>query len=102
LTLHPNGITFTPAATQWSAEHTLAHYRILEKIGSGGMGDDVYIAEDTKLDRRVALKALRPELAENEERRARFQREAKASTAAAAAQVPGVCIFEFDIGSHPP
>ncbi len=52
---------------------TLAHYKILEKIGSGGMGD-VYLAEDTKLDRKVALKVLPPELAESEERRARFKR----------------------------
>ncbi len=59
---------------------TLAHYKILEKIGSGGMGD-VYLADDTKLDRKVALKVLPPELAENEERRARFQREAKAIAA---------------------
>ena len=59
---------------------TLAHYKILEKIGSGGMGD-VYLAEDTKLDRKVALKVLPPELAENEERRARFRREAKAIAA---------------------
>ena len=58
----------------------LAHYKILEKIGSGGMGD-VYLAEDTKLDRKVALKVLPPELAESDERRARFKREAKAIAA---------------------
>ena len=59
---------------------TLSHYKILEKIGSGGMGD-VYLARDTKLDRDVALKVLPPELAESEERRARFKREAKALAA---------------------
>ena len=61
-------------------DQTLAHYKILEKIGSGGMGD-VYLAEDTKLDRKIALKILPPELAESEERRARFKREAKAIAA---------------------
>ena len=60
--------------------HTLAHYKILEKIGSGGMGD-VYLAEDTKLDRNIALKVLPAELAESDERRARFEREAKAIAA---------------------
>ena len=58
----------------------LAHYKILKKIGSGGMGE-VYLAEDTKLDRKVAVKVLPPELAESEERRARFTREAKALAA---------------------
>ena len=58
----------------------LAHYKILEKIGSGGMGE-VYLAEDTKLDRKVALKVLPPELAKNEDPRARFTREAKAVAA---------------------
>ena len=59
---------------------TLAHYKILEKIGSGGMGE-VYVAEDTKLDRKIALKVLPPEMAESEERRSRFKREAKAIAA---------------------
>ena len=56
---------------------TVAHYKILEKIGSGRMGD-VYLAEDTTLDRKVALKVLPLELARDTERRARFTREAKA------------------------
>ena len=59
---------------------TLSHYRIVEKLGAGGMGE-VYIAEDTKLSRKVALKVLPPEMAENAERRARFEREAKAVAA---------------------
>ncbi len=59
---------------------TLSHYRIIEKLGCGGMGE-VYIAEDTKLSRKVALKVLPPEMAENAERRARFEREAKAVAA---------------------
>ena len=58
---------------------TLSHYKILEKLGSGGMGD-VYVAEDTKLSRKVALKVLPPEMA-TEERRMRFEREAKAVAA---------------------
>ncbi|MEO5740994.1 MAG: protein kinase [Vicinamibacterales bacterium] len=59
---------------------TVAHYKILEKIGSGGMGD-VYLAEDTTLDRKIALKVLPPKLADSAERRARFTREAKAVAA---------------------
>lgn len=56
---------------------TLAHYEILEKIGSGGMGE-VYLARDTKLERDVALKILPPAVASDPERRQRFEREAKA------------------------
>jgi TolB-like protein/Tfp pilus assembly protein PilF len=61
-------------------ERTLGHYRILERLGTGGMGD-VWLAEDTRLHRRVALKMLRKELAESAEKRARFEREAKAVAA---------------------
>lgn len=57
---------------------SVGHYRIISKIGSGSMGE-VYLAEDTKLDRRVALKSLPPHLCQDEDCRARFKREAKAA-----------------------
>ena len=59
---------------------TLGHYRIVEKIGEGGMGE-VYRAHDDHLDRDVAIKVLPEELADDEERLARFQREARAAAA---------------------
>ena len=52
------------------------HYRILEKIGSGGMGE-VYLALDTKLNRKVALKFLPPHLCKEDDCRMRFTREAQ-------------------------
>jgi serine/threonine protein kinase/tetratricopeptide (TPR) repeat protein len=58
----------------------LGHYLVLEQLGGGGMGD-VFVAEDTRLERRVALKLPRPEVAESRDRRERFQREAKAAAA---------------------
>ena len=59
---------------------TLNHYKIIEKIGSGGMGD-VYLAEDTTLNRKIALKVLPAEVANDPDRRGRFEREAKAVAA---------------------
>src|SRR5713101_33916 len=62
------------------AGSTLSHYRIVSKIGAGGMGE-VYLAQDTKLDRKVALKILPGELASNRDRMERFVREAKSAAA---------------------
>lgn len=59
---------------------TLSHYLILERLGEGGMGV-VYRAVDTRLDRKVAIKVLRPEALPSPERRQRFLREAKAASA---------------------
>jgi len=59
---------------------TIAHYRLLEKIGEGGMGA-VYRAEDTRLGRAVALKVIRPESIAVETVRQRFLREARAIAA---------------------
>ena len=56
----------------------VSHYRIIEKIGAGGMGE-VYLAEDTKLNRQVALKFLPPHMCKDDDCRARFKREAQAA-----------------------
>jgi serine/threonine protein kinase/Tfp pilus assembly protein PilF len=59
---------------------TVSHYRIIEKLGEGGMGE-VFLAEDTKLDRKVALKFLPPHFTKDPEFKARFEHEAKAAAA---------------------
>src|SRR5213594_3369875 len=65
---------------EFLAGTNVAHYRIISLLGAGGMGE-VYLAQDTKLDRAVALKILSAEFAADKDRMRRFEQEARSAAA---------------------
>ena len=73
----------------------VSHYRIIKKLGEGGMGE-VYLAEDTRLGRQIALKVLPASYQYDPERRTRFLTEARAASALRSPNIAAI----YDIGEH--
>ena len=85
----------TQAITVLSEGTVINHYRIIEKIGAGGMGE-VYLAEDTSLNRKVALKFLSAHLCQEADCRVRFKREAQAAAKLGHSNIVAV----HEVGEH--
>lgn len=89
------GMSWNRMSQEMSTDTTLSHYRIVGKLGAGGMGE-VYRALDTRLDRAVAIKVLPAGFAKDAERVRRFEQEARATTAL---NHPNI-LTVYDIGNH--
>ena len=81
-------------------DRMLLHYRLVRKLGRGGMGE-VYLAEDTRLKRQVAIKVLPESLRQNPERLARFRTEAKSTTKLNHPNIARILSLE-DVDRHGP
>jgi Tol biopolymer transport system component/serine/threonine protein kinase len=99
----PSRIKVWPTSKSTTRGHvgpqTISHYRIIKKLGAGGMGE-VYLAEDTKLDRKVALKLLPDQFTSDESRLRRFVQEAKAASSLNHPNIITIHEIGQDSGSH--
>src|SRR5712692_3230706 len=93
--IHRNEITPERDMKHSVIQETVSHYRILKKLGAGGMGE-VYLAEDTQLDRKVAIKFLPEESTADEKAKRRLVREARA---AAKLDHPNICSI-YEVGEQ--